>query len=339
MVKEYLNELNRSISALSAIYEMHYSNELDGLVCLPCDLFEILGNPSCIKILQEPKTYIVNSTNYNAVYTAAEASIYESIHTLYTSLGIIINDFHRIFSVYEVNKASEDDIVYLCFMVYGNVLQMFLLLANNWKDSSGNIIISKSDIDTINSEIEKIKNKIKTNKEISHKKSYQELENAFNQLVKTNIKLDKLLGHAQATNRKTINSLEEQKDLHSRDKEELNSLRELIFSLRNNEEEPALQQDIKFPAHINGNIYCLGGKQNWVNRMKEIMPDIKYIGADRNIKLSDKLDKADEIWFQINGLTHAQYYAAVDIAEKNNVPVKYFKYSSPSLCAKQLLKI
>ena len=48
-----------------------------------------------------------------------------------------------------------------------------------------------------------------------------------------------------------------------------------------------------------------------------------------------KSRSADEIWFQPNCISHADYYKIIGISRRCGIPIRYFKYAGAESCAVQ----
>lgn len=135
-----------------------------------------------------------------------------------------------------------------------------------------------------------------------------------------------------------LQEAEQNKHNWERDKQELNSLRELAYTYGQDERDKEIEDNtVTWPHKTTKNIYVLGGHESWYKQIKEYLPDLKFI-RDNNMRLDDKLSKADQVWFQVNALAHSRYYAATNITDKNHIPVRYFKHDSAKSCAIQFVQ-
>ena len=210
-----------------------------------------------------------------------------------------------------------------------------------------------NDIDTSNSHYEYVKelrNKVETlQSEISEKNKPENINVSIEHSVKDEDKtqaleseikrLKKALDrerHIQSQIRNDKIALE--KEIKA-EREELYTLRELIFS-RDNEEENSVdnkKDSISFPISTAMRHVVIGGHEEWLKKIKAMVPDVTFLG-DR-VPSKELLRHTDILWFQTHaGLSHSLFYKIIDDAKTLRLPVKYFTSSSAKGNAIQLFE-
>lgn len=106
--------------------------------------------------------------------------------------------------------------------------------------------------------------------------------------------------------------------MENKDKKEINSLREYIFN-NSVEENTNITNEINIDYIINQlnelDIVVIGGNQNWINKIKEVLPNWIYIPAD-SINFDIKLLKNKYILFNTDYVSHSMYYKVVENISK-----------------------
>ncbi len=126
---------------------------------------------------------------------------------------------------------------------------------------------------------------------------------------------------------------------HRNEKEELNSLRELIFSQGTacSDEDDENQNDIDYPYQTEHEIIVIGGHSDWLKKMKKLLPSVKFYG-DR-VPDKEALKHTDVLWFQTySGISHSAFYKAVDILKNLDVSIKYCPTSGIYRSASEIVK-
>ena len=113
------------------------------------------------------------------------------------------------------------------------------------------------------------------------------------------------------------------KSEYRNEKEELYSLRELIFSRSgDNPAEEESSPDIEYPYRSGCSILVIGGLPDWLKRMKNLLPDVKFFGDRAPQK--EVLKHTDIVWFQTYaGLSHKTFYKTTDDLKALDIPIKY----------------
>ncbi len=83
---------------------------------------------------------------------------------------------------------------------------------------------------------------------------------------------------------------------HRKGKEELNSLRELIFSRDSGYSDEIEEKTIDYPYSTKHEIIVIGGHADWLKKMKQLLPSVKFYG-DR-VPDKEALKHTDVLWFQ-----------------------------------------
>ena len=122
-----------------------------------------------------------------------------------------------------------------------------------------------------------------------------------------------------------------------RDRSELSQLRETLFALRTKENQPeeAPGTEIEFPWQTKRRIVAFGGHDTWRKAIRPMLPDIRFFDREMLPDIN-AVKGADAVWIQPNALSHPFYYRVIDIARKENIPIRYFGFASARKCAEQL---
>ena len=118
---------------------------------------------------------------------------------------------------------------------------------------------------------------------------------------------------------------------------ELIQLREAIFNMRAEDIECVTSDEsISFPWTVERRLMVFGGHDNWVNSMRTLLPGIRFYRRD-TIKDSTMLKGVDVIWLQINAFSHDLFERITEVARREDIPLRYFSFSSPRKCAEQVV--
>ena len=121
-----------------------------------------------------------------------------------------------------------------------------------------------------------------------------------------------------------------------RNKAELNSLREFLFSLDQKEEYQA--EEIDFDELKKYKAIVIGGHERWQQRMKEYLPNFIFIHPDQlnfDIRL---LDGIDIVFVYPNYLNHSMYYKLMGAIEGKNIKIIYINQQNEELVLKCIYK-
>lgn len=125
---------------------------------------------------------------------------------------------------------------------------------------------------------------------------------------------------------------------HRDEKEELNTLRELIFENRNDNSQMEDEDSRSFtwPYETKLNTVVIGGHPDWINKVRSLLPSVRFFGdraPDR-----ESLKHTDVLWFQTKiCLSHPTFYKVIETAKSLGIPIRYCRsfgiYSSAEAIA------
>lgn len=125
---------------------------------------------------------------------------------------------------------------------------------------------------------------------------------------------------------------------HRDEKEELNTLRELIFENRNDNSQMEDEDSCSFtwPYETKLNTVVIGGHPDWINKVRSLLPSVRFFGdraPDR-----ESLKHTDVLWFQTKiCLSHPTFYKVIETAKSLGIPIRYCRsfgiYSSAEAIA------
>ena len=121
-----------------------------------------------------------------------------------------------------------------------------------------------------------------------------------------------------------------------RDRAELSQLRETLFILRSKEGQPEeiSESEIEFPWQTKRRIVAFGGHDTWRKAIRPMLPDIRFFDREMLPDIN-AVKGADAVWIQPNALSHPFYYRVIDMARKENIPIRYFGFASARKCAER----
>ena len=180
---------------------------------------------------------------------------------------------------------------------------------------------SDSDEDEVSSEISKDHQEIR-DREKEIKKLRTEIKHLKNIVNQTEHKYKEISVRLREANMKLDVSATELSELRSMIRE----------SIDKDEESPI---SVSFPYAVNKRTVIIGGHQSWMNAMKTLIKDARFIAASQQPNTGVILN-SEVVWIQTNALGHSGFYKIIDIIRRNNIPVCYFKYSSAEKCAEQI---
>ena len=335
--EDYMKEFVSLANVANVVYTAANEVDEDHKVLVDRKIFEELGRPSELqKADPKIKGHILDIKDPAVLIKIADAAVRQGFQSLTSFQKEICDSLNAGLILYNNEKINKNDFIFFIRAVYMTLLSAVNISQQGiYKVSRVEIpkelLEAEKQIETLRKNLEKEKDR--HNPSSSSKSELSEELRTLRNMYRS---LDKKYAHELQNAERAKEETAVQRDLWSRNKEELARLRELLFEL-DQPEEPAETQT-SFPIHTEKNIYVFGGSPSWTKQIKELLPDLKYIPSDQNIKLEDKLSSADEIWFQWRALSHAQFYQAVALADNLSIPIKYFKFHSPKLCAEQFAK-
>lgn len=182
----------------------------------------------------------------------------------------------------------------------------------------------------------------KNNKETT----FIELEGLENQLEKLKIELalkEKSLvdfkKHSEELEKENIRLRSELKK-EQKNKEELKSLREFIFTL--DSQEDFIEEKFDLDILKNYKAVIIGGHEKWQQKMKRLLPDFIFIHPDSLNFDTKLLDSVDHIFIYTNYLNHGIYYKVMNHIADKDIKVEYLSQQNEnkvlSLIYKALLE-
>lgn len=122
---------------------------------------------------------------------------------------------------------------------------------------------------------------------------------------------------------------------------ELAELRELAFRQANaNEIElPETEESVadQFPYDTRKRVVVFGGHDTWLKAIRPMLPNVTFVNREQRPN-ADMIKAADVVWIQANALSHRSFYKIINVVRTNQVPIRYFGYSSAMKCAVQVLE-
>ena len=122
-----------------------------------------------------------------------------------------------------------------------------------------------------------------------------------------------------------------------RDKE-LSSLRDILFNQNTDDSEEIFNTSIKFPWYTDKKITVFGGHPSWVNKIKPMLPNVRFVDRTNQSANPNLIKSSDVIWLQTNAMSHSLYNNIIDIVRQYNKAIRYFGYASSEKCAIQLVE-
>ena len=121
-----------------------------------------------------------------------------------------------------------------------------------------------------------------------------------------------------------------------RDKEP-SYLRDALFNKNTDSGKETFNSSIKFPWYTDKKITVFGGHPSWVNKIKPMLPNIRFVDKTAQSINTNLIKSSDMIWLQTNAMSHSLYNGIMDVVRQYNKPVRYFSYASSEKCAIQLV--
>ncbi|MGN0907772.1 MAG: hypothetical protein ACI4NM_11550 [Bullifex sp.] len=119
------------------------------------------------------------------------------------------------------------------------------------------------------------------------------------------------------------------------EREELYSLRELVFSDENEPASDDKAEEVSFPLSTRLRHVVIGGHEAWLRKIRDMVPDVKFLG-DR-VPPKEMLKHTDVLWFQTHaGLSHSLFYKVMEDVRNLKVPVLYLTSSGSKSNAIQI---
>lgn len=127
-------------------------------------------------------------------------------------------------------------------------------------------------------------------------------------------RLNKELERAKAQ----VNNLNKKLSKVDDNKEELENLRELFFSLENKDKDIYLEKENSFEVDKSIKVAFIGGSDNLRNKMKEEFADFTYISPDDLTKDLSFIRNMDYVFIHTH-MSHSMYFKIIDIIRFNKI--------------------
>ena len=138
--------------------------------------------------------------------------------------------------------------------------------------------------------------------------------------------------------KKKLEEAELEKQMLKSEHEELIALREHVYNMT--EEDIVLQEKNRqelIASVIDKKIVVVGGHKNWVQKMRDVFPNWKYIDFKSVTTVDDNiLNHIDHLYFFTDFIKHNVYYKFINLVRSKNVPFGYISSSNVDRCIKQI---
>lgn len=135
----------------------------------------------------------------------------------------------------------------------------------------------------------------------------KQLDEEIKKLVEENTRLEKKNNHL-------LESIKNQPDVE----DELHQLRNLMFNLSTSEDAASNNNEVDIDKLNNLNAICFGGTNNWINTMKEVLPNWTFIAAGvENFDVA-LLKGKNYIFINTKVNSHGMYYKVIENKDKNS---------------------
>lgn len=124
-----------------------------------------------------------------------------------------------------------------------------------------------------------------------------------------------------------------------KNRQELNSLREFLFSLDSREEFLTEEKAYNLDELQSMKAIVIGGHERWQARMKQILPNFIFIHPDNIAYDLRFLDGIDAIFIYTNYLNHAIYYRTMEAIAGKDVIVGYINQSNEEMVLQEISRI
>lgn len=166
---------------------------------------------------------------------------------------------------------------------------------------------------------------------VSAAKAAQEKAESRAAAAETRIaELEEALLKQQRTNDKLQVALEAQQT----DVQELSALRDALW--RSVQRGDAPEEPDVHPRSLPDGIVVVGGHAAWARRLTEQLPTVRAWPSGTTCP-SSVIASATELWVQANYMAHKEFYAIINVARANHVPVRYFSGTGVASSVKDLM--
>ena len=123
---------------------------------------------------------------------------------------------------------------------------------------------------------------------------------------------------------------------HALERQELIDLRNYVFSLEQEDDQPIeTERIIELPYNVNNRIVVFGGHDSWVKVIRSLLSGVRWIDKDERVK-PDIIKNADIVFVQTNAMPHKMFYNVEEYCKKFKVPMRYCCSASAEKCAIQI---
>jgi len=144
-------------------------------------------------------------------------------------------------------------------------------------------------------------------------------------------------GEYQAQIREIIGELVKLKTENELDKIELAKLRELFFSLNvENVSDNIKDACVNLEQLRNLRAVVVGGHERWQQRLRNLLPEWKYIGAEQVNFPLNLLDKVDVVFFYAGYVNHAVYYRMINEIRRRKIRIEYLQKNNESQVLREI---
>lgn len=220
---------------------------------------------------------------------------------IFEDVDLSTRDIDSIFFLYIIGHDDTENIenAMKFFVTYLNLLYLikaYKLLKKHYFENNKETMYVELD------GVEKVLNK--TNEQLNiAKNDIEKIQRSYELLEKENSRL------------KT--ELENEK----RNKEELIGLRNFIFTL--DKQEQYISKEIDLNRIKKYNAIVIGGHEKWQQRMKELLPNFRFIRHD-NLNFDTKIfDNINTVFIYVNFLNHTMYYKVMGAIKGKDIKVVY----------------
>lgn len=196
------------------------------------------------------------------------------------------------------------------------------------KKMHGKLQELQAEIDNLNNEIDREKEKGRVS---ADEKTRLENLRLSQENLRLNSENDELRRKVEAERKKAEKISEESRN----EREELYSLRELIAGDMNagvQDKADTAEEGSSWPYETESNICVVGGHPDWINKMKALLPTVKFYG-DR-VPARETLRNTDVVWIQTKVfLSHSTFYSLMNSVRSNETRIRYFPSDGVLRCA------
>lgn len=224
-------------------------------------------------------------------------------------------------------KAIDIEEVEESFIVFTIVYSVFKVLNKNTSTVASLFIEKNNEEVLFNRERSELQNEIFSLKKEQEEKTIA-LKNKELEIERLNKELEKTRAQVNALN----NKLSKVDD----NKEELNNLRELFFSLENKSENVDLRGNNAFEVDSLSKIAFIGGSDSLRNKLKEEFPSFVYISPDDVTKDLSFIRNMDYIFIHTH-MSHSLYFKIIDIIRFNKISFSFLNEINIDLLKSNIL--